>query len=170
VDGSVGYGVQPPGPVAAAEPVGGLCAYPLATAVALNGWDERYDGCSGGDVDFTLRLRLAGVRLVRNPAVAATGHDHGTRTAPHPRCWRVVDALGAARRAAGALRACAPWTAAELAAFAACGPDAAGDCSYTGFACEREGAQGPAMAHEIMVGYEANEWFDLAAARSANGL
>ena len=164
-DDGVAYGEQPPGPVAPAALVGGLCAFPLAAAVALNGWDERFDGCSGGDVDFTWRLRLAGVRLARHPDVAATGHDHGGRAAAHPRCWRVVCALGDARRAAGALRACEPWTAAERAAFATCGQGE--DCGYTGFPCDREGAQEPSLTHEIMVGYEAQRWFDLAAARAA---
>lgn len=162
-DASVAYPPQPQGPVGAGEAVGGVCCYPLAAAVAVNGWDERFDGCSGGDIDFTARLRAAGVAFVRDPAVAVTGWDHGARAWAHPRCWRLALHLAERRRADGDLRANAPWTAAELAAWAACARRT-DDCPLTGFPCDHIGMS---LAHEIMVGYESGEWFDLAAARAA---
>ena len=163
--GQVAYGEQPVGPVGPTELIGGLCAYPLAAAVALNGWDERFDGGSGGDVDFSARLRLHGVRLARDPTVVATGHDHGGRQAAHPRCWRIVGALGEQRRARGELCANAPWTVPELEAFATCGR---GErvCWYTGFACEYNDDE-PAAVAAVRVESEARMWFDLAAARAA---
>lgn len=164
VDASVAYPPQPLGPVPAALHVGGVCAYPLAVAVAINGWDERFDGCSGGDVDFTWRLRAAGVAFVHDAEVAVAGHPHGGRTATHPRCWRVALDLAERRRAAGRLRANAPWTAAELAAWASCGRS--DECRYTGFQCEQP-AQEDARAAEIRVQYEARPGFDLESARAA---
>lgn len=162
-DTSVAYPPQPLGPVPAETPVGGVCAYPLAAAVEVGGWDERFDGCSGGDIDFTWRLRAAGVTFERDPSVVATGWDHGARTLAHPRCWRLALHLAERRHAAGDLRANRPWTAAELATWAACTPR--DDCPLTGFPCEKTAAE-VAAAHEIMIGYESGEWFDLAAARA----
>jgi glycosyltransferase involved in cell wall biosynthesis len=170
-DASVAYGPQPLGPLGAEEIIGGICAYPRAVADELNGWDERFDGASGGDVDFTLRLRLAGVRFVRHEDVAVVGHDHGARTAPHPRCLHIVGALAAARRTAERLRANEPWTPAELVAF---DPRVCGrldrECQYTGFECKYPDPDEPAAARENRVQYESHPWFDLAAARRDNAL
>lgn len=171
VDASVDYGPQPLGAIGPDEVVGGLCAYPRAVAYDLNGWDERYDGASGGDVDFTLRLRLMHVMMVRHAEVAVVGHDHGARTAAHPRCLHVVGALAAARRAAGRLRANEPWSAAELVAF---DPRVCGRvdrvCLYTGFDCKYADPNESTTARQNRVEYETRPWFDLAAARRDNAL
>ena len=171
IDSSVDYGPQPLGPLGPDDIAGGLTAYPLAAAITLNGWDERYDGASGEDVDYTFRLRMVGVTLVRHPDVAVVGHDHGPRTAPHPRCCAIVGALGDARRAAGRLRSNEPWSPAELVAF---DPRVCGRvdrvCLYTGFDCRYADPNEPATARENRVQYESQPWFDLAAARRANAL
>ena len=103
---------------------GGIVAYPLHTAIAINGYDEKYDGCSCyEDIDLTARLELAGVQWVRDEAVVATAHAHSPRLG-QPQCALLVWMLNEARRAAGApdaLRANVPWTAEELAAFGTCG-------------------------------------------------
>jgi len=171
IDQSVAYGPQPLGEIGVEAHVGGICAYPLAAAVRLNGWDERYDGASGEDIDYTRRLRLIGVRMVRHEDVAVLGHDHGARTATHPRCFHIVGALGDARRAAGQTRSNEPWGAAELTAF---DPRVCGrldrTCRYTGFDCKYDDPNEPAEVREIRVQYELKPWFDLAAARRANDL
>jgi hypothetical protein len=103
---------------------GGIVSYPLATAIAINGYDEKYDGCSCyEDIDLTARLELAGVSWTHDDAVVATAHAHGPRTG-QPRCALLVWLLNEARRqtnAPDALRANVPWTTAELAAFTTCG-------------------------------------------------
>jgi len=104
---------------------GGILAYPLATAIAINGYDERYDGSSCfEDIDFSARLERAGVRWVRDEAVVATCHAlHAPRLA-QPKCALLVWLLNEARRAsgdAGSLEANLPWSDAELAAFGTCG-------------------------------------------------
>lgn len=103
---------------------GGIVSYPLAAAIAINGYDEKYDGCSCyEDIDLTARLELAGVSWARDEAVVATAHTHGPRTG-QPQCALLVWFLTEARRGAGgpdALRGNTPWTPAELAAFGTCG-------------------------------------------------
>jgi len=103
---------------------GGIVSYPLHTAIAINGYDEKYDGCSCyEDIDLTARLELAGVQWVHDEAVVATAHPHGPRVG-QPRCALLVWMLAEARRAAcgpDALQANAPWTPEELAAFTTCG-------------------------------------------------
>jgi len=103
---------------------GGIVASPLDKAIAINGYDEKYDGCSCyEDIDLTARLERAGVRWVRDDAVVATAHAHGPRLG-QPRCALLVWMLAEARRQSGgpdALLANIPWTAAELAAFTTCG-------------------------------------------------
>lgn len=171
VDSSVAYGPQPRGPLGVDDLAGGVCSYPLWAAVALNGWDERYDGASGEDVDYTFRLRLIGVKMVRHPDVTVIGHDHGPRRVDHPRCCTIVGALGDARRAAGQLQSNEPWGEAELTAF---DPQVCGRadrvCLYTGFDCKFPDPIEPANVREIRVQYESKPWFDLAAARRANEL
>lgn len=103
---------------------GGIISYPLDKAIAINGYDEKYDGCSCyEDIDLTARLELAGVQWARDELVVATAHAHGPRLG-QPRCALLVWMLAEARRqtnASDALRGNVPWTADELAAFATCG-------------------------------------------------
>lgn len=103
----------------------GILAFPLDVAVRVNGFCERYDGCSGyEDVDFSRRMTLAGVRWWReDPDAYVVGHKHEPRLA-QPRCGLLHWLLAEERRAAGGPRAllgCEPWSAAELAALATCG-------------------------------------------------
>ena len=111
-------------PFAAGDHPGGIVSYPLAAAVAVNGYDERYDGAAAyEDVDFTTRLERAGVHWARDDEVVATGYLHAPRRA-QPKCALLVWLLSEERRRRGgpdALRGNVPWTPAELDAFATCG-------------------------------------------------
>ena len=104
---------------------GGIVSYPLDRAIAINGYDERYDGAAAyEDFDFTARLELAGVRWVRDEAVVASLRaPHGARST-QPKCGLLVWTMNHERRACGgvdALRANLPWTADELHSFETCG-------------------------------------------------
>lgn len=163
------YPPQPPGEVPADQYCGGLTSYPLAAAVAINGWDERFDGGKGGeDCDFFDRLRRSGVRFVRDAEVAAVGHPHDGRQLLHPQCHKLVCELGLRRRLAGRLRANEPWTHDELDAFENCGRTKQ-ECELDGYPCI---CAAPETMREraIRLEYESRSWFDLAAARVANGL
>jgi hypothetical protein len=105
---------------------GGIIAYPLDRAIAINGYDERYDGAAAyEDFDFSARLELAGVSWVRDDDVVATLHaPHAARRA-QPKCGLLVWCLNRARRATGELRGNAPWTVEELHEFTNCGRELA---------------------------------------------
>jgi hypothetical protein len=168
VDDSVAYAPQPIGDVPADQYCGGLTSYPLTIAVAINGWDERFDGSSGGDCDFFDRCRRSGVRFVRDGEVMALGHPHGVRQLAHPRCEKLVCDVGLNRRGDGLLRANEPWTHAELDAFEHCGRNE-NDCALTGFTCDYTEPEGM-RERAIRLEYESQSWFNLAEARTANGL
>jgi len=170
VDNSVAYPVRPNGPFPADAYGGGITSHPLAAAVSVNGWDERFDGGSGGDIDFFDRLRRYGVEFVTDEAVAVVGHWDGGRTLAHPRCDRLSVELGLRRRKAGALRANEPWTAEEIRAWKNCGRSASPRiCTVSGFACDYKDTE-PADITALREQYETKLWFNLAKERRKNGL
>jgi len=170
VDNSVAYPQRPNGPFPADQYGGGITSYPLAAAIAVNGWDERFDGGSGGDVDFFARLRLYGGEFVTDEAVAVVGHWDGGRTLALPRCDRLSIELGVRRRKAGALRANEPWTAEEIRAWKNCGRAASPRiCTVSGFACDYKDTE-PADVAAIREQFETRAWFNLAEERRKNGL
>ena len=166
-DGSVAYPPQTPGPFPADKYGGGLTSYPLAAALAVNGWDERFDGGSGGDIDFFDRTRRWGVAYVRDALVVATGFGHGPRTAPHPRCWRLVWDISLARRAT-TLRGNDPWSQADLERWRTCGRDR-GMCKLTRGRCDYPYPELPMMAG-VRERLEVEPWFDLTSARATIGV
>lgn len=167
-DNSAVFAPQPLGEVPAEQYCGGLTSYSLSIAVAINGWDERFDGSSGGDCDFFDRCRRSGIRFVRDSEVAAVGYSHGGRHLSHPRCEKLVCELGLRRRNGSLLRGNEPWTHAELDAFDHCGR-AEKECELDGYPCIYDAAEGM-RERAIRLEYENQSWFDLAAARAANGL
>lgn len=165
-DNSVAYPERQPGPFPENAYAGGIIAFPLSAAIAVNGMDERMDGGSGGDVDFFARLRFCGVRFVSDPEVRVVGHSHGGRTLSHPRCDRMSWHL-AQRRWGRSLRGNEPWTAEELLAWATCGRGKA--CSLSGAACDLDGPE-PASVAAVRNDYERVEFFNLAEERKKNGI
>jgi hypothetical protein len=154
---------------------GGIVAYPLDRALAINGYDERYDGCGAyEDIDFTARLELAGVTWVRDDAVVATLHAPHAQRPAQPKCGLLVWLLNRARRQAGsdgALLGNQPWTSDELCAFETCGRAAQPPCCrYTLQHDPRVGTYGgqcdygdnlngdetdePAAARAVRLGYQ----------------
>jgi len=111
---------------------GGIVTYPLDRAIAINGVDERYDGCAAyEDIDFTARLELAGVTWTRDEEVVASLHAPHARRHSQPKCGMLVWLLNRARRQASgalALQANQPWTLDELHAFETCGREANPPC------------------------------------------
>jgi len=174
IDTSVAYPVRPEGLFPATAYAGGILAYPLAAAIAVNGMDERLDGGSGGDIDFFARLRLhleqTGTgSFVSDPGVAVVGHSHGGRTLSHPRCWRIGWKL-AQERWARSLRGNEPWTEAELRAWATCGREQLPRvCTVSGLACDYDGPE-PGNISQVREKFETRPWFDLAVERRINGV
>jgi hypothetical protein len=173
-DNSVAYPERPTGPFPANAYAGGIIAYPLAAAVAVNGMDERLDGGSCGDIDFFARLRLhmtatgAG-RFVSDPGVAVVGYGHSGRTLAHPRCERLGWFL-AQRRWERSLRANEPWSTAELETWVTCGREQTPRvCSLSGAPCDYDKSEPEAVAM-VRTGYECQPWFNLAEERNKNGL
>lgn len=168
-DNSVAYPERPEGPFPANAYAGGIIAFPLAAAVAINGMDERFDGASGGDIDFFARLRLHMERtgtgtFVTDPVVKVTGYGHGARTLSHPRCWRMAWHL-AQRRRGLSLRGNEAWSEEELRLWATCGRELLPRvCSLTGAACDYDCPE-PANMAAVRSGYESTEWFNLAEER-----
>ena len=170
VDNSVAYAPQPLGDIPSTEYCGGITSYPLVKAVEINGWDERFDGGSGGDCDFFDRLRRAGVRFVRDQQVAVAGHSHAGRQLSHPRCDRLSCELGLRRRQNEMLRGNEPWTEAELKAWATCGREQLPRvCTVSGLACDYDGPE-PGNIAQVREKFEASPWVDLAVERRINGV
>jgi hypothetical protein len=168
-DNSVAYPDRPNGTFPVDAYGGGIISYPLAAAVAVNGWDERMDGGSGGDVDFFARLRLHGVEFWTDADVTVVGHGHGARTLAHPRCERLSWSLAQQRHREHRLRANEPWMAEELQAWRTCGrQNEPRVCSLTGFPCDYKEAE-PGNVTAIRERHETMEWFSLAEERAKLG-
>lgn len=55
----------------------GCMAFPLDAAIAINGYDERFDGARGlEDMNFPRRLMLRGVPFVMDRSITIRRHDH----------------------------------------------------------------------------------------------
>jgi hypothetical protein len=164
-DTGVAYPYQPDGPVPESQEIGGIFSYPIDAAVAINGWDERFDGGSGGDIDMTRRLRLHGVRFSHHPGVAVTGHSHGSRTRSHLRCWRLGWDI-ARKRYPTSILGNQPWSAGELERWDSCGREKDPRvCCLTGLGCDYDSAESTAEA-DIRRTHEQVEWFNLGRERA----
>ncbi len=173
-DNSVAYPERPAGLFPANAYAGGILAYPLEAAIAINGMDERFDGGSCGDIDFFARLRLhmqatSTGRFVSDPGVAVVGYGHGGRTLAHPRCERLGWFL-AQRRWERTLCANEPWSAAELETWVTCGRELTPRvCTLSGAPCDYHEPE-PEAVGAIRTAYEAQAFFNLAEERKKNGL
>ena len=168
-DNSVAYPERLAGPFPANQYGGGILSYALKDAIAVNGWDERFDGGSGGDIDFFDRLRRHGVEFITDDGVAVVGHGHGTRTLSHPRCWRLNWNLAQKRRGS-TLRGNEPWTPDEMQTWTTCGrQELPRVCSVSGGACDYDGPE-PLAITMLRRDYEQRPQFDLAAERRRNAL
>ena len=167
VGGECVYGPQPLGAVGYEENVGGMTSYPLAAAIAINGWDERFDGCRlSEDVDFGRRLMKHGVQFWRDEHCYVTGYYHAPSRAKHLKCPPLVMELSERRRARGELRGNVPWSAEELEMFETCGRGK--QCFLTGQPCGLP-PEDP-EARRLRLEYESNvPWLDIDAERKATG-
>jgi hypothetical protein len=173
--------VAPPVPFGALEhpPRGSAFAYPMAGALACNGWPETWDGCRYGEDWAAFEyLRGQGVTFVHAPDVYLVDPGRpqhiagqGPRWVTH-RCPRALWALAAEH---GWQRANEPWTANDLARLRHCDWRMGDKCQYTelpsqcGGICEWPNTP-TEVALEIMAGYESRPWLDMLAARKVNGV
>ena len=171
IGGDAVYGIAPTGEVPYSDNVGGMVSFPLADAIAINGWDERFDGCRlSEDVDTNRRLMKHGVRFWRDDDVWMQGLYHAPSRAKHLRCPILVMELSERRRGRGELRGNVPWSADELAMFETCGR-AERRCSITGAPCGQSAVEDE-VARRLRLEYEAGPagWLDVAAERARVGV
>jgi len=179
-DGEAGaYAVEGPTPLRPDEHTGGIVVYPLAAALACNGWDERWDGARyGEDWAFCEYMRAQSVRHVRSAGIYLVDPGRprhvvgdGPRWEMH-RCPRALWALAAEH---GWQRANEPWTAPEFTRLQHCAWHVGDRCNYTALPSQCGGiCEYPRTptddALRIMLDYESHPWFDLAAERQRNGI
>jgi hypothetical protein len=172
------YAVEGPQDLLPDEYSGGIVVYPLAAALACNGWPE-WDGVRQlEDWAFSAHLKRRSVRQVRDASVYVVDPGRpqhvvgqGARWRVH-RCPRALWALAAGRNWQ---RANEPLTAAELAQLEPCVWRKGGTCTYVGLPSQAGGiCEYPTTptddALRVMREYESLPWFDLLAERRRNGV
>lgn len=106
----------------------GFCAVPLEAILAVNGWDEMFDGSQGiEDADFGVRLQQAGYRVALDRAHVVRLGEHSTAWDPRifpPGVAQVIKCCQSTWRiqlGRGHVRANEhPWTVAEWAKMTPC--------------------------------------------------
>jgi len=122
----------------------GFGSYPLKAAIAVNGYDESYDGGQGlEDVDFSTRLHNHGVRfmLAHLPGFkihAQTGHDPAAIDLKDPivKCCNVASRMAAERMRVGET-ANVGWNSMSVRRLAGspCFLLSGGTCTFHGHPC-----------------------------------
>ena len=172
------HAVEEPQELLPSEHSGGIVAYPLAAALACNGWPEWNGARYGEDWAFGAYLRAHGVRQVRDAGVYVIDPgrpQHVVGQGPRwtvQRCPRALWALAAER---DWQRANEPLTVADLARLEPCAWRRDGACTYIDLPSQCGGiCEYPTTptddALRVMREHELLPWFDLLAERRRNGV
>ena len=126
----------------AIPPQYGFCAVPLAAVLAVNGWDEYFDGSQGiEDADFGIRLQKAGYRVALDRrhfvklGPTSTPWDRRIFPAGHDVVIKCCQSTARIEWARGGRANERPWTAEEWARLTPCYLARGRVCSLHGGEC-----------------------------------
>jgi hypothetical protein len=157
-------------------PSGPVFAYPLETAIAVNGFDEHFDGARGlEDTGFSRRLISQGVSFVMDRNIVISTYDAKSfspdimRDRQHVRCCNITHVLSLQH---GDVANRVPYTTEEVYQVLNC-PYWREDARcgwYVGYGCDSHAwPSGHPIARRIMVDEGYQDLFDLTAARKEIG-